>query len=57
MQYVLYAASVLWELRESGGSALVPLVIFTAEHMYSGNPGDRFSAQGAISHNKLVIYK
>ena len=36
--------------------ALVRLVIFTAEHVYSGNPGDRFSAQGVISHNKLVIY-
>ena len=36
--------------------ALVPLVIFTAEHVYSGNPGDRFSAQGVISLNKLVIY-
>ena len=36
--------------------ALVPLVIFTAEHVYSGNPGDRFSAQGVISHNKRVIY-
>ena len=37
-------------------SALVRLVIFTAEHVYSGNPGDKFSAQGVISHNKLVIY-
>ena len=37
-------------------TALVPLVIFTAEHVYSGNPGDRFSAQGVISHNKRVIY-
>ena len=37
--------------------ALVWLVIFTAQHVYSGNPGDRFSAQGEISHNKLVIYK
>ena len=36
--------------------ALVRLVIFTAEHLYSGNPGDRFSAHGVISHNKLVIY-
>ena len=36
--------------------ALVPLVIFTAEHVYSGNPGDRFSAQGVIPHNKRVIY-
>ena len=36
--------------------ALVRLVIFTTEHVYSGNPGDRFSAQGVISHNKLVIY-
>ena len=36
--------------------ALVPLVIFTAEHVYSGNPGDRFSAQWVISHNKRVIY-
>ena len=36
--------------------ALVRLVIFTAEHVYSGNPGDRFSAQGVISHNKLVFY-
>ena len=35
--------------------ALVPLVIFTAEHVYSGNPGDRFSTQGVISHNKRVI--
>ena len=36
--------------------ALVRLVIFTAEHVYSGNAGDRFSAQGVISHIKLVIY-
>ena len=36
--------------------ALVPLVIFTAKHVYSGNPGDRFSAQGVISYNKLAIY-
>ena len=36
--------------------ALVRLAIFTAEHVYFGNPGDRFSAQRAISHNKLVIY-
>ena len=36
--------------------ALVRLIIFTAEHVYSGNPGDRFSAQGVIFHNKLVIY-
>ena len=36
--------------------ALVPLVIFTAKHVYSGNPGDRFSAQGVISCNKLAIY-
>ena len=36
--------------------ALVRLVIFTAEHVYSGNPGDRFSAQGVISHNKLVFH-
>ena len=37
-------------------TALVRLVIFIAEHVYSENPGDRFSAQGVISHNKLVIY-
>ena len=36
--------------------ALARLVIFTAEHVYSGNPGDRFSAQGVISYNKLPIY-
>ena len=36
--------------------ALVRLVIFTADHVYSGNPGDRFSAQGVISLIKLVIY-
>ena len=36
--------------------ALARLVIFTAEHVYSGNPGDRFSAQGRISYNKLAIY-
>ena len=36
--------------------ALARLVIFTAEHVYSGNPGDRFSAQGVISYNKLAIY-
>ena len=36
--------------------ALFPLVIFTAKHVYSGNPGDRFSAQGVISYNKLAIY-
>ena len=36
--------------------ALVQLVIFTAENVYSGNPGDRFSAQGVISHNNHVIY-
>ena len=36
--------------------AIVLLVIFTAEHVHSGNPGDRFSAQGVISHNKLVIH-
>ena len=36
--------------------ALARLVIFTAEHVYSGNPGHRFSAQGVISYNKLPIY-
>ena len=36
--------------------ALARLVIFTAEHVYSGNPGDRFSAQGVISYNGLPIY-
>ena len=36
--------------------ALVQLAIFTAEHVNSGNPGDRFSAQGVISDIKLVIY-
>ena len=35
---------------------LVRLVILTAEHVYSRNPGDRFSAQVVISHNRLVIY-
>ena len=29
--------------------------IFTAEHVYAGNPGDMFSDL-VISHNKLVIY-
>ena len=32
------------------------MVIFKAEHVYSGNPGGRFSARGVIPHNKLVIY-
>ena len=32
------------------------LVIFAAGHVYSVNPGDRFSAQGVISDNKFLIY-
>ena len=36
--------------------ALVRLVILTAEHVYSANPGNGFNAQGVISHNKCVLH-
>ena len=63
VEWYMETVPILWKHVAAVVQMLMPrfmyavrLVSLTDEHMYSRRPGDWFSVQGVIFHDKLAIY-